>query len=414
MEKKTEGAWIINHTKKLQKVDNTQDFEEIELAGKCGSFLSNLAASHEISEINKTKVEAIAKASNIKRIELETIKKTLCDARLIDIGANGSVSVLGITTHSVLGHTSDIFRSVNPTDFQKASLDLAENISDLPKEGKLLQEYISDTHKLSSTDIVDLFKQSENIGFIDFETLDDKSKMYFNGNLFRRDVMKKTQAVLSTLSQTESRLIGEVDALLSEKGCLAETDVKRILGDQLLSKLQSIGMYDFNDVSNSSETKTIITKPSAFSKYGNPFEEDALDLAKAFVSSLFYGMNYSANSRGKITMLKALMQRLIRGGEVGPATAIGEDYRLLEFKRVVAIRPDPDYPSRYYMRLLKRDIGELALQVLEFGDANQHTVMSSGSVTKYKGPEEKRVANRLKENEASKKTIAQTLKTIRQ
>ena len=44
MEKRTEGAWLIHHTKKLFDVRDTQDFEDIELAGKCGIFLSNLAA----------------------------------------------------------------------------------------------------------------------------------------------------------------------------------------------------------------------------------------------------------------------------------------------------------------------------------------------------------------------------------
>lgn len=413
MEKKTEGAWLVNHTKKLQKVDNTQDFEEIELAGKCGMFLSNLAASHQTSVLSADKVAAIAKASNIKKIELDAIKHTLQDSRLIDVANNGAISIIGVTTSAVLGHTADIFHSSNPSSYQKAALDLAENISDMPKEENILEEYISDTHKLGKNETSDLFKQSENIGFVDFETLDDKSKIYFNGNLFRKDILKKTQAVLSTLTETESGLIAEIDEQLTQKGCLALEDATHILGEKLLSKLQSIGMYDFNDVSNANEVKTIITKPSAFAKYGNPFEEDALDLAKAFVSSLFYGMNYSANNRGRITMLKRLMQHLINGEEIGPASAIGEDYKLLEFRRVVKLRPDAKYPNRYYMTLLKRDVGELALQVLEFGDADQHTVMSSGAVVNYVGPEQKRIAHRLKENEASKKAIAQTLKTIR-
>lgn len=49
MDKRTEGAWLINHTKKLLDFRDTQEFEDIELAGKCGVFLSNLAASDEES-----------------------------------------------------------------------------------------------------------------------------------------------------------------------------------------------------------------------------------------------------------------------------------------------------------------------------------------------------------------------------
>lgn len=416
MDKRTEGAWLINHTKKLLYFKDTQEFEDIELAGKCGSFLSNLAASDEQSDLNSDKVNAIAKVSNIKKTEIETIKSILEDARLIETASNGSLSVLGITTSTVLTHTADIFKNNNPSNYQKAALELAENVSDLPKSEKILTEYISDNYKLSKTESTDLFMQAEEIGFIDYEKLDDNSKFYFNGNLFRRENVTKTNAVLSSLKQEETKKIIELDNLLTAKGCITIEKAKSILGEQLLAKLQSIGMYDFNEVSNTKETKTFVTKPSAFSKYGNPFEEDALDLAKAFVSSLYYGINFSSSGRGKITMLKALLNKLVRGYEVGPATAIGEDYKLLELKRVIQLRREPN-STMYYMKLLKKDVGALAMQVLEFGDTTEQTVFGtniySGSVTNYVGPEQKRYNNRKKQNTTSKQSVADLLRTFR-
>jgi len=416
MEKRTEGAWLINHTKKILDVREAQDFEDIELAGKCGIFLSNLAASHEQSDLNSDKVNAIAKVSNIKKTEIDTIKNKLQEARLIETGQNGSLSVLGITTSTVLNHTADIFTNTNPSNYQKAALELAENISDLPKGEKILSEYISDTYRLSANESSDLFLQAEDIGFIDSETLDDNSKFYFNGNLFKREYVKKTNNVLSSLKSEDVRKINELDELLNTQGCVTFEKARLILEDVLLSKLQSIGMYDYNEVSNTKETKIFITKPSAFSKYGNPFEDDALDLAKAFVSSLYYGMTFSAPGRGKITMLKALLRKLVNGHEVGPATAIGEDYKLLELKRVIQIRRGST-SNKYYMKLLKKDIGALAMQVLEFGDTTEKTIVGSqiytGSVTNYVGPEQKRYINRKKQNTQSKKSVAELLRTFR-
>jgi hypothetical protein len=416
MEKRTEGAWLINHTKKLLDVRDTQDFEDIELAGKCGVFLSNLAASDEQSDLNGSKVTAIAKVSNIKKTEIETIKNKLEEARLIETASNGSISVLGITTSAVLTHTSDIFSNSHPSNYQKAAIELSENISDLPKGETVLSEYISDHYTLSNAETKDLFAQSEEIGFIDYETLEDKTKFYFNGNLFRRDTVNKTNAVISSLKSEDVEKILNLDALLSNKGCITLDKAKSFLGDHLLSKLQSIGMYDFNEVSNTQETKTFVTKPSAFSKYGNPFEEDALDLAKAFVSSLYYGINFSTSGRGKITMLKALMRKLVNGYEVGPATAIGEDYKILELKRVIQLRHEAG-TSMYFMRLLKKDVGALAMQVLEFGDTSDQTVLASniysGSVTNYVGPEHNRYINRKRQNPQSKKSVTEILRTFR-
>lgn len=416
MDKRTEGAWLINHTKKLLDFRDTQEFEDIELAGKCGVFLSNLAASDEESTLNSEKVHAIAKVSNIKKTEIETIKAILKDARLIDTSKDGSLSVLGITTSTVLTHTSDIFKNSSPSNYQRAVLELAENVSDLPKEGNILSEYISDTFKLSNSESSDLFIQAEEIGFVDYEMLDNDSKFYFNGNLFRRENVTKTKAVLSSLKQEDTEKIVLLDELLFRKGCITIEHAKKILGESLLSKLQSIGMYDFNEVCNFKETRVFVTKPSAFSKYGNPFEEDALDLAKAFVSSLYYGMNFSSSGRGRITMLEALLNKLVRGHEVGPATAIGEDYKLLELKRVIQLRREPN-SNMYYMKLLKKDVGTLALQVLQFGDAIEQTVISgniySGSVTSYVGPEQKRYSNRKKQNAQSKQSVANILRTFR-
>lgn len=417
MEKRTKGAWVINHTNKLIEIKDTYEFEDIELAGKCGVFLSNLAASDEQSNLSLDKVNAIAKVSNIKKTEIETIKSKLKEARLIDTANNGSISVLGVTTSAVLGHTSDIFDNNSPSNFQKAAIELSDNISDLPKDEKTLNEYISDTYTLTNAETKDLFLQAEEIGFVDYEVLDDKSKLYFNGNLFRREGAQKTNAVLSSLKSEETKKIIKLDQLLTSNGCLTMEKGKEVLGEQLLSKLQSIGMYDFNEVSNSSEAKTFITKPSAFSKYGNPFEEDALDLAKAFVSSLYYGINFSSQGRGKISMLEILLRKLVNGYEVGPATAIGEDYKLLELKRVIQLRRDTTYPNRYHMRLLKKDIGLLAMQVLELGDTTEQTVLGSGiytgSVTNYIGPENKRQINRKKQSTQSKKSVGELLRTFR-
>lgn len=410
MEKRTEGAWLIHHTKKLLNVVNTQDFEEIELAGKCGVFLSNLAASDHESVLDASKVNAIAKVSNIKKTEIDTIKKTLADAHLIDLDGN-AIRLQGITTASVLTHTTNIFHDLEPSGFQKAAIELSEQISDLPRPEGELKEYLSDIHHLSSADTAELFNQSEEIGFVDFEKLDD-SKMYFNGNLFRKTDLGKTKNVLASLSSDENRKILELDQILNSYGCISIEKAKSILGDTLLSKLQSIAMYDFNEVSNSNETKTFVTKPSAFSKFGNPFEEDAMDLAKAFVSSLYYGMNFRDSSQGRINMLSLLMRKLINGYEVGPATAIGQDYKLLELKRVISIRPEG---NMYYMKLLKKDIGELALQVLEFGDAAEQTAKTihSGSVTGYVGPEQNRYNRRKKQNEQSKRATAELIRTFR-
>jgi hypothetical protein len=199
---------------------------------------------------------------------------------------------------------------------------------------------------------------------------------------------------------------------LKTAGCLSLEEVRLSLGAPLFDKLHSIGMYDVNEVSNDTETVLYVTRPAAFGKFGDPFAEDAMDLAKAFVSCLKYGMTRRNPSHGRIAMLQRLMKSLIGGNWVGPATAIGEDYKVLEMRRVVEIRPER---GMYSMRLLKKDIGELALQVLTEGDASDQSLphFPGASVSRYRAPEETRVGERKKQNNISKKASANILVAIR-
>jgi hypothetical protein len=166
-------------------------------------------------------------------------------------------------------------------------------------------------------------------------------------------------------------------------------------------------------VSNDIEAVMYVTRPAAFGKFGDPFADDALDLAKAFVSCLKYGMTRRNASLGRITMLQSLMRSLIAGNWVGPATAIGQDYKILELKRVVEIRHE--VRTMYSMRLLKKEVGELALQVLTEGDASEQSLpgFPGASVLQYIPPEEKRVATRKRQNKPSKKATAKILLSLR-
>lgn len=417
MEKRTEGAWIIHHTKKIQDVTSAIDFEDIELSGKCGLFLSSLAASDEESTLSEKKIKAIAKASNIKKVELDTIKNTLKDAQLIDTSKNGDITVLGVTTSSVLAHTADLFNQTSADNFQKASIELSDYTSNTPINESTLKEYIADNYKLSSTENEKLFSQTEEIGFIDYEIVDGK-KLYFNGNLFKKDTIDKTNKVLNSLKPEDVRHVQELDERLNKEGCVTYDFALNILGEPLLNKLQSIAMYDFNEVSNATHSKIFLTKPSSFAKFGNPFEDDALDLAKAFISSLIYGMKISSYDRGQIrgySMLYNTLKKLLRKERVGPCTAIGQDYQILELKRVIQL--EHSHNGMYYMRLLKFDIGQLALDVLQQGDLAEYTTLEVGlnstNASIYNGPERNRAKTRHRKDTSHNQNIGELLRTMR-
>lgn len=412
MEAETQGAWLIHHSSKLEQFTNSGQYENILDAGKCGKLLSALSESENDSELPMEKVKAIAKASNIRRAELPTYLDELEDKRLIRVYDSG-VEVLAVTSKTILNYTSTIFTEYEPSSKELAVIELAEKASENPILHKEASEYLGDTYRMSSAEMEDMFARAELYGFTDAEAMDSGEKLYFNGNLFRTNDATKLNAVISTLKPGDRRSINDLDALLESKGCISYKKACEILGKDLFDKLQSIGVYDVNEVSNDASTSYFVTKPAAFGRYGNPFVDDALDLAKALVTSLYYGMHYSSPGRGRIVALEALMRKLIWGNLVGPATAIGQDYKILEFKRVVEIIPEKDGWGRFYMRLLKKDVGEIALKVLQQGGASEDVLLKGANVNKYSGPEVNREITRKKQAPIDRTDVVNTLRTLR-
>ncbi|MEI4963684.1 hypothetical protein [Aeromonas caviae] len=411
MDKKTQGAWLLHHARKLQATTN-QDFDSIAFAGKSGTLLSAISAERQ-SVVTQQRLEALARANHISpKTELPAIVAELARQKLI-LPGSGGVEVLGLTGHSVLEHTSRIFDESSHEAHEEAVIFVSEIASETPTTDKAIAEVVSDNLKLSRKEVGDTLDLATYIGFFDSEPISAQEKLLFNGNLFRRDDARKVNAILSTLKAPEAALLTEVNQKLQETGCLPLETVNRILGQDLFARLHSIGLFDVSVVGNDQGKSYFVTRPAAFSKFSNSIADDALDLAKALVASLTYGMTVSSYYRGRIQMVSALMNKLIAGHSVGPATAIGSDYQALELKGVVAVTPADN--GMFSMRLLKPEVGRLALAVIEDGDITAESVshIPGARITEYIAPELNREVQRKNATEAVKLKARNLLQEIR-
>jgi hypothetical protein len=396
MPSRTKGAWIIGHSLKLQQVNVQGQFTNIDVAGKFGRLLSALSAEKE-EEIPKGTVATVAKSLDITPgLELPQLLLKMEEDHLISRSKSGNIAVLGMTHGATLERTARYFERLNPEEDERVAIAIAERVSDSPVRSIEMAEYVSDTFKLKRQQTRDTLALIEDVGFIDAEVLDaaSKDKLYFNGNIFRGKDPVKTHKVLESLSSEEQRKNNEFQQGIAKTGYATIDDAKRILDAKLFEKLQAIALFDVNRVANDSDEMIYVTRPGSFAKYGNPWEEDTLDYAKALVSSLAYGMTRSSASRGRITMLRALLGKLNRGEWLNENTAAGQDYRYLEVKRVVQTK-EGFRPGCFNMRLLKKEVGVIALEVLTQGVDSSESLLEhlpSSSATIYDGPE----ANRMK------------------
>lgn len=411
MDNKTKGAWLLHHAKKLQATTN-QDFDSIAFAGKSGILLSAISAENQ-TVVAQQRLEALARANHISpKTELPSIITELSRQKLISLG-NGGIEVLGLTGHSILEHTSRIFDESRHEAYEEAVVFVSEIASEAPTTDKAITELISDKLRLPKKEVSETLDLACNIGFFDSEPVSPQEKLLFNGNLFRRDDARKVNAILSTLNEQESVSLREVNQNLQENGCLPLNSVCKILGEELFSRLHSIGFFDVSVVGNDQGKSYFVTRPAAFSKFSNSIADDALDLAKALVASLTYGMTISSHYRGRIQAVSALMKKLIAGYSVGPATAIGSDYQALELKGVVSVTPAGN--NMFNMRLLKPEVGRLALAVIEDGDITAQSIshIPGARITEYLAPEFNREFQRKNATAAVKLNVLNLLQEIR-
>lgn len=412
--KENTGAWVIHHGKKLVLDSNgPAEYPAIDQAAKAATLLAKLGETSEAT-VSKTAVKAIATASGLNpHYELDGLLGVLQKKRLVDVSGD-EITVLGVTTRGALGHAADLFEEAEPSRYERAALELGDAVSIEPIRRKEVAEAVGDKHRLASGQVADFLNRAEQIGFVDSEGEGD-DRLLFNGNLFKRDSVQKTARVLSSLNTAEEAKVQTVRDMLQKSGCVRFEEVEKVLGVQLFEKLRAAGLYDINIVGNEIGEHAYVTSPAAFHKFVNPMVDDIFDMAKALVSALTYGITARSPSMGRIALPTVLISRLIGGSEIGPATAIGADYRVLELNRVVALRRDTRYPDRFHMRLLKREVGELALQVLTTGDASAEslTILPGSPMSSYTGPEHARVAVRKKQTPMSRRRTQDVLDAVR-
>lgn len=392
MDVNSRGGWIIHHAQKTKKVSCGNRFSNIQHAGTCGILLAALAGTQEAT-LSKEKAKTIGANAGLSTIEFNFAVAELKTKNLLDTTKDSSeIHLLGSTQLSVLSHTSSLYDSLEKSVEDDIAILIAESASNKPIRAARIKEAIQDRNKLTSDKVNSILCAAEEVGFFDKEQLGDDS-LYFNGNLFRRDYVTKASKILDALTPDDARRMKELLATLQATPCVLLTEAHSIVGETLFKKLISIGLFDVSEISNPFGKTYYVSRPAAYSKYGTA-NDDPLDDAKALVTSLTYGMNQSTRNRGRIMDITALMGKLIDGGSVGPATAIGQDYTCLELKNVV--KTERQSNGMYSMKLLKRDIGQLALQAIKSGDISPHSLQSfnSASISAFSGPEHQRVEAR--------------------
>jgi hypothetical protein len=409
------GAWIINISKHLLNYDITDlglsSLENILFAGKCGSLLIKLSAD-DTEQLTDKKVKAHARLCGIGAQELlvylDTLKAFGC---LNSDQAGTTYEVLAFSRQRVLETTSQILESSQLSAVENALPDLLEFCLLRPHLESEVREYLSTV--LSEQDVehlLSLVSAFELLGVIAIH--DQPEQLFFNGYQFGDRAVDIGRA-LAALSKEKRE---ELNVLLEEVARRPGTPPESLqVSDEIKTLAIGLGLVEISEVSSPAGSAKFLTTPRlappSVGRETAHLEEDVFHHAKMLLSSLRFGELRSSPARGRIIDPPTLVRALINRDIVGPCTAIGEDYIILEGEGVIRTIPATQKVGRqFYMALRRREPAEIVLGLLESGSSAaidaKSLPRSLELPLRYIGPEKSRPI-------AAKRAATQDPETIR-
>lgn len=372
MDKLTQGTWIVNTVKHLTEIkQNTSElsyFEATEQAGKAGTFLSKLVAKNqEVIDIKKAKV--FARESSISPAELNVYLGYLKSQEKVDfnvdkLGNPREIEIYCFSNREALETVSSIYEDLESSEEEQANLIGLNETFNLPCYPEELVESLT-INGVKESIANEIITIQENFGLVK-SSIDGKQKVLFNEYSFNGDPQKVVKA-LSGLEDNEKQLVLEViDLVSSSQGFLSE-NIPHHIPKNTLHMMEGVGLLDGVDVQSNFGNAVFYTTPHIKGKGVGTFllSDDVFHQAKILLSCLRFGQTKSTYGRGKISSgdkMMNIINKLLRGEWVGPATAIGEDYHILEIAGVIQTRVGASYG--YEMQLRQLEVGELAKQML--------------------------------------------------
>ncbi len=371
MDKLTKGTWIVNTIKHLSDV--RQDTLELDLfgateqAGKAGLLLSRLASDQqEIVDFGKLRV--YARQSSISPAEIKSYLNYLRGEGKVDFitdeqGNVKETEIYCFSSKDAIETASQLYEKFEPTPVENASIVGLQATFELPRFSTEFLEVLTQ-QGIAESVAKDTLSLQRTFGLVKISKYDEE--IIYNEYAFSGDPSSIPKA-LAGLSNTDRDMVSEVQHLVMDNpGFLLEAIPKHIK-PEIISIMEGIGLVDGITVKSLAGEATFLTVPQLKGQGLGSFSlsEDVFHKAKILLSSLRFGQAKSSYGRGSISSsdkMFNIVNKLLRKEWVGPCTAIGQDYQLLELDGV--IQTTPAEQGMYYMLLRQQEVGHLVKQIL--------------------------------------------------
>jgi hypothetical protein len=391
----TEGLRIISVAKTLEAYQSgdakvSQYFGATRLAGRGGLLASSLRY-HSRMTFEKFRVHA--SEAKIDGPSLKIVLPWLAESGFIEVDtARTTVDCNVIDYDAILKATLKFFQALDPTPEERAVLVLLDLAVRLPTA----RATVFDSAKVGSDKVVetalDLAVGYNVIRIVQGDGVAEP--ILYSPTIWGANIAKSGKA-LSHMDANERALLLELISRVTKYQGMPEIAATNWLSTQgkplLLQFAVSVGLLDRTEIlTKEGNRQAFLTTPHLYGEIAATHGRDVCDRVRLFLDSIRHGQHYGEWVTGKISDPVLLLTRLLDKREIGPCTAIGYDYILVEKAGIVTVEPHKFKSNQFVMKLVQDDTVQVIRDMLEqphglsglgifsqVGPSGQHQFVSS-------------------------------------
>ncbi|WP_101909260.1 hypothetical protein [Marasmitruncus massiliensis] len=422
----TKASWIMNVVKHLKKIrTDTMELDSLnvtEQAGKCGLLLSKLLADKQ-EIITYDILRAFARQSGIVPAEINTYTDLLKKQEKVDFSKDihGKISELEIYCFSqedALETVNNIFEYLDPSELERSNICGLQATFDMPRTFDEYKNMLCNTYSMPEKIVDSTISIQDTFDLVKVNQIDNE-KIYYNEYAFGGDIKKITKA-LNGVSASQRNDIEAVLKLIQEEQGYLNTNLEKKISSETIRTMEGVGLLNGITVESQHGNAVFYTTPHLVGVGigANYWNQDIFHSAKLLLSCLRYGEYKSNYGRGSIcssSKMNNILNKLNRGDWVGPCTAIGQDYQLLEKMGVIQVTHSSG--SMFNMRLRQKEVGELVQQMIYYGKKIDQTAVDNSFYdslpSSFVTPEERRTKMEANKPKPILKIQSQILESLR-
>jgi hypothetical protein len=285
--------------------------------------------------------------------------------------------------NAILKATYKLFEELGPTPEERAVLVLLEMSSQMPTTKGSVFERLTDQKDRVVEVALDLAAGYEIVRLAEGDGIAEP--IIYSPTIWGDNILKASRA-LSHMDATDREVLLELVNRVAKYQGMPEVAARNWLKIQgklhLCEFAVSIGLLDRTEIlTKEGKRQAFLTTPHLYGEIAATHGRDVCDRVRLFLDSIRHGQHYGDWITGKIKDPVTLLDRLLRYREIGPCTAIGYDYILVEKAGIVTVVPHTTKTNQFMMRLVQDD----TVQVIRDMLAQPHGLGTIGLISRV-GP----------------------------